>query len=81
MPPNRIVPWGLRQAVIVDPEARRWEILRQLADVPPAAWGAVQSGPHTRMTVHAPVRPAPDRTPHAGDRSESDVVDPSRALT
>jgi len=43
MLPNRIVPWGLRQAVIVDPEARRWEILRQLADVPPAAWGAVRA--------------------------------------
>lgn len=38
-------PWGLRQAVVADPEGQRWEISQHLRDVPPQAWGARQLGP------------------------------------
>lgn len=37
-------PWGLRQAVIADPEGQRWEITQHLRDVPTAEWGAQQLG-------------------------------------
>jgi PhnB protein len=33
-------PWGLRQAVIADPEGQRWEVTKHLRDVTPGAWGA-----------------------------------------
>ena len=33
-------PWGLRQAVISDPEGQRWEVSQHLRDVEPADWGA-----------------------------------------
>ena len=36
--------WGLRQAVVADPEAQRWELSQHLRDVAPADWGAEQLG-------------------------------------
>ena len=33
-------PWGLRQAVIADPEGQRWEVSQHLRDVQPSSWGA-----------------------------------------
>lgn len=33
-------PWGLRQALIADPEGQRWEITQHLRDVRPETWGA-----------------------------------------
>lgn len=33
-------PWGLRQALIADLEAQRWEITQHLRDVGPETWGA-----------------------------------------
>jgi uncharacterized glyoxalase superfamily protein PhnB len=33
-------PWGLRQALIADPEGQRWEITEHLRDVRPETWGA-----------------------------------------
>lgn len=33
-------PWGLRQAVIRDPQGQRWELSQHLKDVPPEEWGA-----------------------------------------
>jgi uncharacterized glyoxalase superfamily protein PhnB len=33
-------PWGLRQAVVADPEGQRWELSQHLRDVAPADWGA-----------------------------------------
>jgi PhnB protein len=33
-------PWGLRQALIADPEGQRWEVSQHLEDVPPQEWGA-----------------------------------------
>ncbi len=33
-------PWGLRQAVIADPEGQRWEITQYVRDVHPETWGA-----------------------------------------
>lgn len=41
-------PWGLRQALIADPEGQRWEITQHLRDVSPAAWGAELLGPMPR---------------------------------
>ena len=38
-------PWGLRQAVVSDPEGQRWELTRHLQDVEPADWGAQVLGP------------------------------------
>lgn len=38
-------PWGLRQAIVTDPEGHVWELSRHLRDVPPASWGATTSGP------------------------------------
>jgi uncharacterized glyoxalase superfamily protein PhnB len=38
-------PWGLRQAVVADPEGQRWEVSQHLRDVPPEEWGAQQLGP------------------------------------
>lgn len=38
-------PWGLRQAVVADPEGQRWELTQHLRDVDPADWGAEQLGP------------------------------------
>jgi uncharacterized glyoxalase superfamily protein PhnB len=35
-------PWGLRQAVVADPEGQRWELSQHLHDVAPAQWGAEQ---------------------------------------
>lgn len=37
-------PWGLRQAVVADPEGQRWELSQHLRDVDPAGWGAEQFG-------------------------------------
>ena len=37
-------PWGLRQAVVADPEGQRWELSQHLRDVAPADWGAEQLG-------------------------------------
>ncbi len=37
--------WGLRQAVVADPERQRWEISQYLHDVPPRDWGAELVGP------------------------------------
>lgn len=33
-------PWGLRQAILRDPEGYLWEPSRHLVDVEPSAWGA-----------------------------------------
>lgn len=33
-------PWGLRQALIADPEGQRWEVTQHMRDVDPADWGA-----------------------------------------
>lgn len=38
-------PWGLRQALIADPEGQRWEITEHQRDVAPAEWGAEMVGP------------------------------------
>ena len=38
-------PWGLRQAIISDPEGYLWEPSRYQRDVAPEAWGANQVGP------------------------------------
>jgi uncharacterized glyoxalase superfamily protein PhnB len=38
-------PWGLRQAVVADPEGQRWELSQHLVDVQPGAWGAQQTAP------------------------------------
>ncbi len=38
-------PWGLRQAVVADPEGQRWEVSEHLHDVPPEVWGARLLGP------------------------------------
>jgi uncharacterized glyoxalase superfamily protein PhnB len=37
--------WGLRQAVVADPEGQRWELTQHLRDVPPVEWGAEQLAP------------------------------------
>ena len=33
-------PWGLRQALVADPEGQRWEITQHLRDAAPETWGA-----------------------------------------
>lgn len=33
-------PWGLRQALVADPEGQRWEITQHLRDADPKTWGA-----------------------------------------
>ena len=33
-------PFGLRQAVVADPEGQRWSMSKHLRDVAPEAWGA-----------------------------------------
>ena len=38
-------PWGLRQAVVADPEGQRWELSHHIRDVEPGAWGAQQIAP------------------------------------
>lgn len=38
-------PWGLRQAVVADPEEQRWELTQHIRDVAPADWGAQQIAP------------------------------------
>jgi uncharacterized glyoxalase superfamily protein PhnB len=38
-------PWGLRQAVVADPEGQRWELTQHIRDVAPAEWGAQQVAP------------------------------------
>jgi hypothetical protein len=38
-------PWGLRQAVVADPEGQRWKISQHLRGAPPREWGAEQLGP------------------------------------
>ena len=37
--------WGLRQAVVADPEGQRWELSQHLRDVEAADWGAEQLAP------------------------------------
>jgi PhnB protein len=38
-------PWGLRQAIIRDPEGYLWEPAEHRMDVEPSAWGAELLGP------------------------------------
>jgi uncharacterized glyoxalase superfamily protein PhnB len=38
-------PWGLRQAIIRDPEGYLWEPAKHVRDVEPSAWGAQLVGP------------------------------------
>ena len=38
-------PWGLRQAIIRDPEGYLWEPAQHVRDVEPSAWGAQLLGP------------------------------------
>lgn len=38
-------PWGLRQAIVADPEHHLWELSVHLHDVPPADWGAQMTEP------------------------------------
>ena len=38
-------PWGLRQAIVADPEGHLWEVSTHLRDVPVAAWGAIGIAP------------------------------------
>lgn len=37
-------PWGLRQAVVRDPEGYIWELSKHIRDVAPSDWGAVLTG-------------------------------------
>lgn len=37
-------PWGLRQAVVRDPEGYAWELSTHVRDVDPSEWGAVLMG-------------------------------------
>jgi uncharacterized glyoxalase superfamily protein PhnB len=37
--------WGLRQAIVADPEGQRWELTQHIRDVTPADWGAEQIAP------------------------------------
>ena len=37
-------PWGLRQAVVRDPEGYLWEISQHIRDVAPSEWGADLTG-------------------------------------
>ena len=38
-------PWGLRQAIVADPEGYLWEPSQYLDDVPPERWGARLTSP------------------------------------
>jgi uncharacterized glyoxalase superfamily protein PhnB len=38
-------PWGLRQAVVADPEGQRWEVSAYVRPVSPETWGAAQLVP------------------------------------
>jgi len=38
-------PWGLRQAIIRDPEGYLWEPAQHMHDIEPSAWGAEVLGP------------------------------------
>jgi len=38
-------PWGLRQAIVADPEDYLWELSAHLRDVPLDAWGASELDP------------------------------------
>ena len=38
-------PWGLRQAIVADPEGHLWEPSSHLTDVAPERWGATQLAP------------------------------------
>lgn len=38
-------PWGLRQAIVADPEGYLWELSTHLHDVPVSTWGATAVGP------------------------------------
>jgi PhnB protein len=38
-------PWGLRQAVVRDPEGYLWEVSKHVRDVAPSTWGATLMGP------------------------------------
>jgi uncharacterized glyoxalase superfamily protein PhnB len=35
------LPWGVRQAVVADPEGHRWAVTRHLRDTDPATWYGV----------------------------------------
>lgn len=37
--------WGLRQAIVADPEGQRWELTQHIRDVVPTDWGAEQIAP------------------------------------
>jgi PhnB protein len=39
------MPWGVRQAVVADPEGHVWELSTHTHDVPLEAWGATRTGP------------------------------------
>lgn len=39
------MPWGLRQAIVTDPEGHVWELSTHTRDVPLEAWDAAQTGP------------------------------------
>ncbi len=38
--PSTDQPWGLRQAIVADPERHLWELSAHLHDVAPTDWGA-----------------------------------------
>ena len=38
-------PWGLRQAIVADPEGYLWQLSVHLRDVPVHSWGATELGP------------------------------------
>ncbi len=42
--PNEM-PWGLRQAIVADPEGHLWELSTHHQDVPLDGWGAAATGP------------------------------------
>lgn len=42
--PAQDQPWGLRQALLADPEGQRWEITQHVHDVAPQDWGAEVRG-------------------------------------
>jgi uncharacterized glyoxalase superfamily protein PhnB len=39
------LPWGVRQAVVADPEGQRWALSQHLRDVDPAQWYGQLSPP------------------------------------
>jgi uncharacterized glyoxalase superfamily protein PhnB len=46
-------PWGLRQAILTDPEGYRWEPSTHLRDVTPQSWGAALRGTAPRSSRRA----------------------------